>query len=333
MPEISVIVPVYNAENSIKRCVDSIRQQTLCDLEILLIDDGSIDSSGTLCDSFAKEDNRIRVLHKENEGVSAARNDGMKIATGKYIQFIDSDDDLPYDFCEILLNAQRQNGAEAFVLSGFQTVTDETKPDKGVCTQYSDREKDILYRKDFLKLSGKYLLNSPWNKLFHTDIVRKNQLQMEKGLSIAEDLQFVMQYLDVMGDVPVIVCNTAKYHYYRTGQASLDNCYRANYYKIHRRILEDQFAYAQKWQVPTEDYEIFYSRYWEYMQSAFSNLKLADGRLSPKEIRQEKGKILHDPFFQESLKQKKGTMGRAGYYAMRSRSCLLLCLYEKIYQV
>ena len=82
MPEISVIVPVYNADNSINRCVDSIRQQTFRDLEILLIDDGSKDSSGTLCDSFAKEDNRIRVLHKENEGVSAARNDGMKIATG-----------------------------------------------------------------------------------------------------------------------------------------------------------------------------------------------------------------------------------------------------------
>lgn len=332
MPEISVIVPVYNAENSIKRCVDSIRQQTFRDLEILLIDDGSTDSSGTLCDSFAKEDNRIRVMHKTNAGVSAARNDGMKMATGKYIQFVDSDDCLANSFCDTLIQAQKENGKESFVWSSLQMVTKDTPKDKGDCIRYSNKKMDILDRKDILKLSGKYLLNSPCNKLFHADIIRNHKVQMEVKLSIAEDLQFVMQYMDAMGDVPIVVCNTAKYYYYRTGQVSLDNSYRAGYYDIHRRILKDQFDYAKKWQVQEEDYEIFYSRYWEYMQSAFANLKLADDRLSQKEIRQEKRKILQDPFFQKSLKKKKGTMGRAGYYAMRSRSVLLLGFYEKIYQ-
>lgn len=331
MPEISVIVPVYNAEKTIQRCVDSIRQQTFRDMEIILIDDGSKDASGALCDSFAKEDDRIRVLHKENAGVSAARNIGMEMATGTYIQFVDSDDALPKDFCETLMHAQNANGKEAFVWSGCQTVTGISEAGKGECIQYSNQDIDRLSRRDILKLSGKYLLNSPWNKLFHTDIIRNSKLRMEEGLNIAEDLQFVMQYMDACGDVPVIICNTAYYYYYRVGQASLDNSYRDNYYDIHRRILKDQFFYAKQWQAPKEDYDIFYNRYWEYMQSAFANLKLADSRLSAKEIRREKRKILHDSFFQKSVKKKKGTMGRAGYYALHSKSVLLLWLYEKLY--
>ena len=97
MPLISVIVPVYNAEKTIKRCVDSIRRQTFSDVEILLIEDGAKDVSGALCDSFAGEDARIRVLHKKNAGVSTARNSGMDMAQGIYLQFVDSDDYLPED--------------------------------------------------------------------------------------------------------------------------------------------------------------------------------------------------------------------------------------------
>ena len=117
----------------------------------------------------------------------------------------------------------------------------------------------------------------------------------------------------------------------RTGQESLDNCYRAGYYDIHKRILTEQYRYAEKWRVPGEDYDLFYKRYWEYMQSALANLKLAGDRLSHAEIQKEKKKILCDAFFQESLKRKKGSMGGAGYYAMRSRFVWLYDWYEQFY--
>lgn len=97
----------------------------------------------------------------------------------------------------------------------------------------------------FVPFSGRYLLNSPWNKLFHRDIIERNHLRMEEGLNIAEDLQFNMQYLDACGDVPVVICNTVQYRYVRTGQESLDNCYRVGYYDIHKRILTEQYRYAE----------------------------------------------------------------------------------------
>lgn len=328
MPQISVIVPVYNAEKTIKKCVDSIRKQHFSDIEILLVDDGSKDSSGTLCDRFAGEDARIRVLHKKNAGVSAARNAGMDMAQGTYIQFVDSDDYLPEDYLEKLMLVQKKYGVDAFVWSGFGVVNG-TDEDMTEIVRYSEEENAECSRKDLFRFSGRYLLNSPWNKLFHRDIIAKNHLRMEEGLSIAEDLQFNMQYLDACGDVPVVICNTVQYRYVRTGQESLDNCYRADYYDIHRRILEQQYRYAEKWQVRREDYDIFYKRYWEYMQSAFDNLNRAGEKLTSAERKKEKKKILRDPYFQESLKRKKGTVGRAGYYAMRSRLLWLYDLYEK----
>lgn len=94
MTEFSIIVPVYNVENYLKRCLDSIKAQTYADYEAILIDDGSLDESGSICDAYVEQDNRFKVIHKENGGLAAARNTGLAAAVGKYIVFLDSDDDL-----------------------------------------------------------------------------------------------------------------------------------------------------------------------------------------------------------------------------------------------
>ena len=94
MTEFSIIVPVYNVENYLKRCLDSIKAQTYADYEAILIDDGSLDASGSICDAYVEQDNRFKVIHKENGGLAAARNTGLGAAVGKYIVFLDSDDDL-----------------------------------------------------------------------------------------------------------------------------------------------------------------------------------------------------------------------------------------------
>ena len=92
MPKISVIIPVYNIENEVTRCIDSVMNQSFRDLEIILVDDGSIDNSGSICDEYQQRDVRIRVIHKENGGLSDARNVGMDAATGEYLAFVDGDD-------------------------------------------------------------------------------------------------------------------------------------------------------------------------------------------------------------------------------------------------
>lgn len=98
--KVSVVVPVYKVEKYLERCVNSIIKQSLSELEIILVDDGSPDNCGIMCDSFADKDNRIKVVHKANGGLSSARNAGLKIATGEYIGFVDSDDDIEIDMYE-----------------------------------------------------------------------------------------------------------------------------------------------------------------------------------------------------------------------------------------
>lgn len=102
MPKISIIVPVYNVEKYLEKCVRSILAQTFTDFELILVDDGSPDSSGAMCDQFAKQDERVKVIHKENGGLSDARNAGIEIATGEYLGFIDSDDYIADDMYELL---------------------------------------------------------------------------------------------------------------------------------------------------------------------------------------------------------------------------------------
>lgn len=112
MPLISVIVPVYNTENYLRRCINSILDQTFTDLELILVDDGSTDCSGTICDEYAEKDSRVKVCHKANGGVSSARNAGLALISGEYLTFVDSDDWLSIECFEKMISAIREYGAE-----------------------------------------------------------------------------------------------------------------------------------------------------------------------------------------------------------------------------
>ena len=112
---VSIIVPVYNVEKYLERCIDSLVNQTLKDIEIILVDDGSTDDSGNICDKYAKKDKRIKVIHKENGGLSDARNIGLSIANGRYLQFVDSDDFIHKQMIEILYNTIINNNEVANV--------------------------------------------------------------------------------------------------------------------------------------------------------------------------------------------------------------------------
>ena len=329
MPYISVVVPVYNAENSIERCVSSIIEQEFSDMEILLVDDGSKDNGGILCDKLAQNDSRVRVIHKENAGVSAARNTGMDEAAGKYILFVDSDDYLPENYLAALVQAQKEFGEDAFVWTALQIVS-ENGSMKEEWLAYEEEERSVAGRKDVLKFSARYILNSPVNKLYHAHIIKNNDLRMDESISIAEDLLFNLQYLDAAGECPVIILNQVLYYYVRNGQISLDHGYKKNYYKIHKGVLKELWTYSKKWQVPEEDIPLFYKRYWEYMQNAFVNLEYKNCPMNGFGKFVEKSRITADRHFQKSLVQKKDTLGRGSYLMWRSRIYLLVWLYEKI---
>ena len=115
MPKISIIVPVYKTETYLRQCIDSLINQTFQDIEIILVDDGSPDNSPAICDEYAAKDQRIKVIHKQNAGVSEARNSGIDAAKGDFLMFVDSDDWMEIDGCDILYNEYLQTGADTVI--------------------------------------------------------------------------------------------------------------------------------------------------------------------------------------------------------------------------
>ena len=175
--KVSVIVPVYNVESFLPACLDSVLAQSHRDMEIILVDDGSADSSGAICDRYAALDERIRVLHKENGGVSSARNRGLELATGELISFIDSDDTLDPDMYERLVHYMQAYGADISHCGYKHLVRDEIRlvnDTRQVLTQTREEALECL-------LSGRLFSGSLCCKLFRRELL--------EGLSLREDLK------------------------------------------------------------------------------------------------------------------------------------------------
>lgn len=200
-PEISVIVPVYNAEKYLHRCIDSILAQTFTDFELLLIDDGCTDKSGDICDEYATKDSRIRVFHKENGGVSSARNMGLNFAKGEYIQFIDSDDFIEKNMFEIVYNI-RENAD--IVVTDYYMNTKKTEIYKKQ-TASSDIITSIFESKVFGAL---------WNKFLKRSIIANSDLRFYNELDFCEDICFLCELQQrTSRSLIVKYINQAFYHY------------------------------------------------------------------------------------------------------------------------
>ena len=166
-PRVSIIIPVYKVEKYLEKCIESILKQSYQDLEVILIDDGSPDECGKICDSYAERDKRIHVIHKENGGVARARNDGLNIATGDYISFIDSDDWIAEDAYERMVRCIRQYKADC-VIGGCVTVKEKGGELKFPKNRFSYRE-ECVPAEDVMK---NLLLHASavWNRLFRKEV-------------------------------------------------------------------------------------------------------------------------------------------------------------------
>lgn len=197
MPKFSVIIPVYNVERFIHRCVDSILAQSFTDFELLLIDDGSTDRSGKICDEYARQDERIRVIHKENGGLSSARNAGLDRAIGEYICFVDSDDYIRSDMLETI--SAYLNGDKRSVSFGFSIQT----PSGNIRNEYLGNmtKKSIVNDKDRLRFFCNELTDyrvswTAWSKVFSRAVIEREHLRFADNAGIyAEDLFFSLCYM------------------------------------------------------------------------------------------------------------------------------------------
>lgn len=192
--KISIVVPIYNVENYLDKCISSIVNQTYGELEIILVDDGSKDNSSKICDEWKEKDSRIKVIHKENGGLSSARNAGLEVATGEYIMFEDSDDWLVNDIVEKCV-ARIENDDSDMVIFGYRKVDEEGK-DLGNFTfgndTYSREELSEQLHKRILEMSFGYA----WNKLYRLAVIKESQVVNDGTIIDREDLYFNMSLLN-----------------------------------------------------------------------------------------------------------------------------------------
>ena len=192
-PMVSIIVPIYNSEATLHRCLDSVLKQTYKDYELFLVDDGSTDGSGKICDEYAAMDSRIRVIHKENSGVSNSRNLAIERARGRYLQFLDSDDWLSPEATSMLVDMAVKYDCD-LVVSDFYRVIDDRLSHKGDIP-----EDGLITREDY----ADYMLEKPadfyygvlWNKLFRRELVEEHHLRMNPEISWCEDFMFNLDYI------------------------------------------------------------------------------------------------------------------------------------------
>lgn len=233
MDLISIIVPIYNVEKYLEQCIESLLNQSYKMLEIILVNDGSTDNSGILCDKFKKIDNRIKVIHKKNEGLGLARNTGMKYITGKYVTFMDSDDYADSNLIEELYRNLKENNADTSI-GGFKRVKNSGEIIfKEIYDNftYSDKEVQNILLKRMLGSSPEKsdaIRMSVWNVLYSVDIIKKNNIVFPSEREfISEDIVFDLDYYRFSNKVVVI--NTAAYNY------------RVNDFSLTRKYQTDKF--------------------------------------------------------------------------------------------
>lgn len=217
-PLVTIIVPVYNAQQTIRRCVDSILRQNYRNFELILVDDGSQDASGSICDEYAVGDSRVRVIHKPNTGVSDSRNIAIGKAGGTYLQFVDSDDWIAPETTGSLVLAAQSNPCD-LVVSDFYRVIEERIAHKG-----SIQENGLITREEYathmMERPADFYYGVLWNKLYRKSLIDQFHIEMDTEISWCEDFMFNLEYLCHAGDIYVL--RVPLYYYVKT-RTSLTN--------------------------------------------------------------------------------------------------------------
>lgn len=238
---VSIIVPIYNSEKYLYDCIESLCSQSYNDIEIVLVNDGSSDSSGTICDDFAKKDSRIKVIHKQNVGVSGARNCGIDTATGDYIMFCDSDDKVNSEWVDELLLCAKTY-PDRLPICGIVYFPICGDPEyRKLPENLSGTEKYHLFELDgLIHMSYSYIVYNPVNKIYRTDIIKQNNLLFDTNNSLGEDAVFNMNYLYYLGGKTVYI-DKILYSYRGGNPNSLCNvnykAYAESYEKIYAAYL------------------------------------------------------------------------------------------------
>lgn len=299
--KVSIIMPVYKVEEYVGKAIESIQAQTLTDWEFLIVDDGTPDRSGEICDEYAAKDGRIHVIHKENGGAPSARNMAIELAKGEYFYFLDSDDWAEPTMLEDMYNLAKRDNAQ-LVVAGFyidtyigngQFMTDDYLVEDAV---YPDKES---FRKNAYKLFDKNLLYTPWNKLFEAKYVMENDLRFPT--TFWDDFPF---NVSVVRNVErVTVTSKQYYHFLRARTESETAAYRPGMYEKREEEHGWMMDLYKEWHVgDAASTEMIARRYVERFIGCVENITNPKCELSNKEKRQEIKKMLANPRVSKMVK-------------------------------
>ena len=273
MAQISIIIPVYNSEKYLRKCFDSIMNQTFTDFEVIVINDGSKDHSGEICDHYAKVDSRFKVFHKTNGGVSIARNTGIEHASGEYITFIDSDDWVDEDYLQMMMSV---------------AITDCDLVVSGIICNYTDRKFKTLKTNDaYFSSNDAHQLHSliksrlyygPCNKLYKSNIIKQNKITFPQEISYGEDRIFNYHYISYVDNIQSV--SYAGYHYLKLNTGSLTTTTIPNLFELEYsqwKMLND--VYRSKGAFNEEVQQDQYTDlFWIIHDNIFANRKLRNGK-------------------------------------------------------
>lgn len=293
----SVIIPIYNAEKTLARCIDSLVRQDRKDVELILINDGSTDRSGEICKEYQQKCGNIRYFVQENRGVSAARNVGLAEAQGEYVLFVDSDDYVSQTYFEIIDAALVKEKADLLLFGEQYTSGEKANDDYSVAVQSQELN---IYQKLNLLLRG-LQLDALLAKVFHREIIQRQGLRFQENLAVGEDTLFVFTY--ILHVCSIWTENTPVYYIDVSNGESLTRKYRPylcdQLMAVHKRM----FSLIKVCDWPeSEKKSIQATVTWSFYRSVYSVCKdLRKGDMTPEE-RREKIRMVCNRFLEESIK-------------------------------
>ncbi|MGI2328935.1 glycosyltransferase family 2 protein [Planococcus sp. YIM B11945] len=298
---VSIIVPVYNAEKYISQCVESILSQTYGHIELLLIDDGSTDSSGKVCKEFAARDPRVNVIHQPNAGPSAARNRGIAEASGTFIQFVDSDDSIDPEMTETMVNALAPD--EQLVICGYKNMLEidgKPVPEKSFSFSKAGSYEKAELLAYFGELYRDYFIHFNWNKLYSASLLKTHHLSFDTEVIRGEDMLFNLSYLELCSRIRII--KEPFYNYLNSNSESITSTFRPNLFENQQMLFEKTREFLREHGVYSgENKEYVEEFYTSRIVACFNNLFHPYSTLTHRQVNTHILKIMWDERVSEKL--------------------------------
>lgn len=299
--KISIIMPVYKVEKYVGKAIESIQKQSLKEYEFLIVDDGTPDRSGEICDEYAKNDSRIHVIHKENGGAPSARNAAIDIAKGKYMYFMDSDDWAEPEMLKDMYEMAEKNQSQ-LVVTGFYIDTyyqEDRFISEKICVDDAVYQTAVDFRKNAYKYYDRNLLYTPWNKLYLASYIKENKLKFPNTLW--DDFPF---NISVVRNIErVSISTNAYYHFIRARAESETAAYRPGMYEKREEEHGWLLDLFEEWNVHTkETEEMLARRYIERIIGCIENLTNKKCELTYKEKRGQVKKMFQNNRVKDALR-------------------------------